>query len=196
MMASLFDVPRRHHAQAADLGKAMQLTNICRDVAEDAAAGRRYLPATLCGWAPERIVAPTPQVRADVRARSPSCWRAPDDLNASGLGGLGALGRRGCVFRTPVAAALYREIGGVLRARDLPIPLHGRASSRLRDKALAWGAAAGVDRSGAPDRGGLSLRQRRPVMNVDVAEAGRRFCGAWLSLGPARLSKTGSCFSR
>lgn len=32
---------------AIDLGIAMQLTNICRDVAEDAAVGRRYLPETI-----------------------------------------------------------------------------------------------------------------------------------------------------
>ena len=34
-------------ARAADLGVAMQLTNICRDVGEDARAGRLYLPRTL-----------------------------------------------------------------------------------------------------------------------------------------------------
>jgi phytoene synthase len=33
------------HPHAIDLGVAMQLTNICRDVADDAALGRRYLPA-------------------------------------------------------------------------------------------------------------------------------------------------------
>ena len=32
-------------ARACDLGAAMQLTNICRDVAEDAARGRLYIPA-------------------------------------------------------------------------------------------------------------------------------------------------------
>ncbi|MGV3633338.1 MAG: phytoene/squalene synthase family protein [Pseudorhodoplanes sp.] len=33
-------------ARAADLGVAMQLTNICRDVGEDALAGRLYLPVS------------------------------------------------------------------------------------------------------------------------------------------------------
>ena len=33
------------HPHAVDLGVAMQLTNICRDIADDAALGRRYLPA-------------------------------------------------------------------------------------------------------------------------------------------------------
>ena len=34
--------------RALDLGRGMQLTNILRDVAEDAAAGRIYLPAEEC----------------------------------------------------------------------------------------------------------------------------------------------------
>lgn len=38
-------------ARACDLGAAMQLTNIARDVGEDAAAGRLYLPL---GWLAER----------------------------------------------------------------------------------------------------------------------------------------------
>lgn len=41
-------------AHAVDLGIAMQLTNIARDVIEDAARGRVYLPAT---WLPPGIVA-------------------------------------------------------------------------------------------------------------------------------------------
>ena len=48
MMAILMGV--KDHAtlaRAADLGVAMQLTNICRDVGEDARAGRLYLPHDL-----------------------------------------------------------------------------------------------------------------------------------------------------
>ena len=43
---------------AIDLGVAMQLTNICRDVREDAGRGRVYLPATrlrAAGIDPERL---------------------------------------------------------------------------------------------------------------------------------------------
>jgi phytoene synthase len=42
-------------ARACDLGAAMQLTNICRDVAEDAGRGRLYLPAA---WLRERGIDP------------------------------------------------------------------------------------------------------------------------------------------
>jgi phytoene synthase len=45
MMSVLMDVRDRDAlARACDLGVAMQLTNIARDVGEDAAAGRLYLP--------------------------------------------------------------------------------------------------------------------------------------------------------
>jgi phytoene synthase len=47
-------------ARAADLGIAMQLTNICRDVGEDARAGRVYLPLAWlrdAGVDPERLIA-------------------------------------------------------------------------------------------------------------------------------------------
>ena len=49
MMAILMGVKDHNSlARAADLGVAMQLTNICRDVGEDARAGRLYLPRQLC----------------------------------------------------------------------------------------------------------------------------------------------------
>jgi phytoene synthase len=38
--------PRRHHAYAHKLGLAFQLTNIIRDVGEDALRGRIYLPVS------------------------------------------------------------------------------------------------------------------------------------------------------
>ena len=60
MMAVLMGV--KDHAtlaRAADLGVAMQLTNICRDVGEDARAGRLYLPRDLmreAGMDPEAFL--------------------------------------------------------------------------------------------------------------------------------------------
>ena len=51
-------------AHAIDLGMAMQLTNICRDVAADAALGRRYLPASVVGdLSPEEILNPSLSTR-------------------------------------------------------------------------------------------------------------------------------------
>ncbi len=60
MMCAVLGV-RQSHAKpfAVDLGVAMQLTNICRDVAEDAEMGRVYLPATRLrhfGTSPEELL--------------------------------------------------------------------------------------------------------------------------------------------
>lgn len=75
MMCVLMDVRSRDAlARACDLGVAMQLTNIARDVGEDALAGRLYLPLD---WMEERGVDPaaflqnpeaTPAIRAMTRA--------------------------------------------------------------------------------------------------------------------------------
>ena len=49
MMAPILGrLDQRADAFAIDLGIAMQLTNIARDVAEDAGMGRRYIPANWC----------------------------------------------------------------------------------------------------------------------------------------------------
>ena len=60
MMAVLMGVKDQATlARAADLGVAMQLTNICRDVGEDARAGRLYLPRDLmreAGMDPEAFL--------------------------------------------------------------------------------------------------------------------------------------------
>ena len=43
-MARIMGLPEESHAAARRLGRAMQYVNFIRDVAEDAAMGRRYLP--------------------------------------------------------------------------------------------------------------------------------------------------------
>ncbi|MCH2093870.1 MAG: phytoene/squalene synthase family protein [Rhodobacteraceae bacterium] len=73
MMSVLMGVRDRHAlARAADLGVAMQLTNIARDVGEDAREGRLYLPLewlTHSGIDSEAFLAnpqPIPEIRAIV----------------------------------------------------------------------------------------------------------------------------------
>ncbi len=74
MMCVLMGVRDPHAlARACDLGAAMQLTNIARDVGEDARAGRLYLPTDWLGEAgidPEGFLAApraTPELRDIVR---------------------------------------------------------------------------------------------------------------------------------
>ncbi len=161
MVAVLFDVTRAWHRRAADLGRAMQLTNICRDVAEDARADRRYLPATLCNWGPAALAAPEADaaVRADVRAAVAILLDRADTLYASGRAGLPALPPRLRVA-VAVSAALYRGIGTEIRALGCD-PLGGRARvSAPRRARLALGAAVGLVTLPPPRRPSLREKAR------------------------------------
>jgi phytoene synthase len=103
---------------AIDLGIAMQLTNICRDVSADAGEGRRYLPATLVGELdPAQLICPEPSLRPVVCAAVAELLDLADKYYASGEQGLGYLpaGARAGIL---VAARVYREIGMKLRRRN------------------------------------------------------------------------------
>jgi phytoene desaturase len=100
---------------AVDLGIAMQLTNICRDVAADAAAGRRYLPASLIGdVAPQALVDPAPALRPRLQSCIDQLLDTADRYYRSGEAGLAHLpiGARCSIL---VAARVYRAIGTQLR---------------------------------------------------------------------------------
>jgi len=115
MMCFILDV-RNTHAWpfAIDLGIAMQLTNIARDVGEDAAKGRVYLPATwLDGLSAADIVNPNPDQQKTLRQATQRILKLADVYYQSGLAGVGYLApaaRYGIV----VAARVYREIGEVV----------------------------------------------------------------------------------
>jgi len=124
MICALFDIDPRWHRAAGDLGKAMQLTNICRDVAEDARVGRRYLPFSQCPHSPEAIAAGAPDAIAAATASMAYLLDRADELYQSGRHGLVALPIR---LRLAVASAtaMYAGIGTELRRRDYA-PLKGR----------------------------------------------------------------------
>jgi phytoene synthase len=104
-------------APAVDLGIAMQLTNIARDVLEDARADRRYLPAAWVDLPPAAIAEAGPAARGRVPAALLEVLALADRYYARGHAGLAHLPPRA---RTTVAVAadLYRAIGTVLRERD------------------------------------------------------------------------------
>ena len=99
--------------RAQDLGLAFQLTNIARDVIEDAQGGRVYLPAD---WLVEAGLAPTaeavadPPNRARVHAVTQRLLAVAEPYYDSARDGL-----RGLPFRSSMAIAaargVYREIG-------------------------------------------------------------------------------------
>ena len=119
MMSAALDVTDPAASpHAIDLGIAMQLTNICRDVREDALLGRRYLPASLAGaLEPAALAQPTAAVRAAAGQAVHTLLDLADRYYANAELGLHYLPQRarGGIL---VAARLYREIGVVLRERD------------------------------------------------------------------------------
>ncbi|MDA9096129.1 phytoene/squalene synthase family protein [Porticoccaceae bacterium] len=108
---------------AIDLGVAMQLTNISRDVLEDAKMGRRYLPASWANFTPAQIAkAGLGDENTDCREQVAHGIARLLDLSeqyyASALLGIRLLPFRS---RLSIAIALrvYRQIGWVLRRRNL-----------------------------------------------------------------------------
>jgi len=102
-------------AHAIDLGIAMQLTNIARDVLEDAEMGRRYLPASWAGDVkPAHITAasnaPDGEVARAVRLAVRQLLLLADDFYQSGTAGLSYLPLRAHIA-IAVAARVYRQIG-------------------------------------------------------------------------------------
>ncbi len=131
---------------ASHLGIAMQLTNICRDVAEDWERGRLYLPEELLaragiGGLGERLGRPFP---AEALPGLRSCVRELLGLAsryyASGDAGLASLHWRSALsVRT--ARLVYASIGRTLERRGHD-PLRGRAVVSGGRKAALVGRAA------------------------------------------------------
>jgi phytoene synthase len=106
-------------ARACDLGLAMQLTNICRDVGEDARAGRVYLPLD---WLAEAgvdvdalVASPTisPALASVVKRMlvlADSCYRRAD----RGM----TLFPYDCRLGVRAARLIYAEIGRVIAKHD------------------------------------------------------------------------------
>ena len=101
----------RYHA--IDLGIAMQLTNISRDVLEDAEMGRRYIPASP---APDKLV--QRQGSTEIESAIARAIELSEDYYKSGLEGIKYLPRRvrPCVY---IMAVLYRAISRKLLRNNL-----------------------------------------------------------------------------
>jgi len=107
-------------ARACDLGVAMQLTNIARDVGEDARAGRVYLPLDwlrAAGIEPEAWLA-RPAFDARLAAVIERLLAAADELYTRADSGIAHL-PSSCRPGMHAARLLYAEIGHELRRRGL-----------------------------------------------------------------------------
>jgi phytoene synthase len=132
---------------AARLGMAMQLTNIARDVAEDFARGRQYLPTELVSRsALEEAVksgdSNHPASR-QVAAVVAVLLRRADDYYRAGLSGIADLGWRDALA-IGAAGRIYRAIGAIIARRKFDV-LAGRAVVSLPKKlALALVSLVGL----------------------------------------------------
>ena len=118
MMAHVMDVRDTETLRrASDLGIAFQLSNIARDVVDDARAGRIYLPES---WLIEVDVpldeVADPAHRATVATAAARLVQAAEPYYASARAGIARLPWRSACG---IAAAwgIYREIGLMVRAR-------------------------------------------------------------------------------
>jgi phytoene synthase len=128
--------------RACDLGLAFQLTNIARDVVEDARAGRIYLPAELLarhgldGIDPEDMAQ-----RPALHAAALELLDLADNYYASAYAGITALPPRSA-WAIAAARRVYRTIGGKLRAGG-PAAWDERVSTSKGEKLALLGLALG-----------------------------------------------------
>jgi len=133
-------------ARACDLGVAMQLTNIARDVGEDARAGRLYLPRQ---WLAEAGIDADAWLRAPVfnpaiASVVERLLQAADVLYRRSELGIGDL-PRDCRPAIRAARLVYAEIGEQLRREGLDSVSRRIVVSKQRKIALmAWAAGAAV----------------------------------------------------
>ena len=116
----------RARAHAIDLGIAMQLTNIARDVTEDAERGRLYLPGKRLHAFPLSLIASgVPPARKPLQRAVRRILALAESYYESGKDGLPYLPARPRLA-IHIAADLYREIGNKVAARGYA-PWQGRA---------------------------------------------------------------------
>jgi phytoene synthase len=139
-------------ARACELGVAMQLTNIARDVGEDARNGRLYLPQS---WLLEAGIdmqawLAQPESNAGIQSVTERLLGEADHLYAQAQGGIAEL-PPDCRAAILAASTIYGEIGQQLRREGLDSITHRTVVSTRRKLALlasAW-AHAGWIKTGA-----------------------------------------------
>ena len=149
-------------ARACDLGVAMQLTNIARDVGEDARAGRLYMPLSWmreAGLDPEAWLA-EPAFGREIAGIVKRLLDAADVLYGRATLGIDNL-PRSCRPGIYAARALYAEIG-----REVERPGLDSVSQRaVVSGAPKLAVLAGCWRCGRPNgrRRGISRRRSRSM---------------------------------
>lgn len=103
---------------AIDLGIAMQLTNICRDIKADALVDRRYIPANLIGNIEVAdLISPNEDQARVLRLAVASLLKLADHYYRSGEKGLFYLPIRARISIL-IAVRIYHDIGNQLQSED------------------------------------------------------------------------------
>ena len=160
-------------ARACDLGAAMQLTNIARDVGEDARAGRLYLPLQWlrdAGIEPEAWLA-RPVFSDALGAVIQRLLRAADDLYARADIGIARLPPE-CRPGIGAARRLYAEIGREVGRHGFD-SVSRRAVVPPRRKAWLLGCAVIARSRAAPGRAAPSAEAGFLVAAVAAAPLAR-----------------------
>lgn len=156
-------------ARACDLGVAMQLTNIARDVGEDARMGRLYLPLAdlrAAGIDADAFLA-DPRPSEALGRVVQRLLAAADGLYARSASGIGAL-PAACRPGIEAARRLYAEIGRQVERRGCDSVTARAVVPGGRKAALVAGAiGATLARGAAPD--GPALAQARFIVDSVAA---------------------------
>lgn len=178
MMSHVFGVSdERALLRAAHLGIAMQLTNICRDVAEDWSRGRIYLPDELLverGVNGLRAELGTPLPRSAIPAIGDVVRELlilADRYYRSGDRGIPALPWR-AALAVRAARSVYAAIGGRIARAKFDVTA-GRAVVPGAQKVALVAAAIGRIALSAPNRAARVLAGRRanvPAQTLELAD--------------------------
>ncbi|QKV55437.1 phytoene/squalene synthase family protein [Comamonas antarctica] len=149
--------------RACDLGMAFQLTNIARDVVEDAAIGRIYLPADWLAaeGLPADAALAEPRHRDALARVARRLVQTAEPYYDAALGGLPALPLRSA-WSIATARSVYRAIGRKVQARGAAA-WDRRARTSRAEKLVSVAGAAGqalASRLRRPQPRGAQLFQR------------------------------------
>jgi 15-cis-phytoene synthase len=166
MMRPILGAPASAEIYAVSLGIAMQLTNIARDVVEDALRSRIYIPATFFTnqISPQLLLKPSPQQAQQIFIAIQKLLDLADEYYSFAQLGYAHIPLRN---RLSIAAAgaMYRGIGSTILARGAAQYWQGRVSLGLWKKS-AIGIIAVVKTLSIA----LLPMRHRPT-NTGVAEA-------------------------
>ncbi len=159
-------------ARACDLGVAMQLTNIARDVGEDARMGRLYLPSA---WMREAGIDPVrwlaqPEFSQPLQSVISRLLKTADAFYQRADPAIAAL-PLSCRPGIRAARLLYAEIGNELRRKGFDSVSSRVSVSTQRKLQLCWEALSAIQSSPMPMLGGHLREAEFVVTAVTSAHA-------------------------